>query len=173
MSMHVDPYYSPPPDPTNPDLMLNIRDYLIYQGLVRLPEDGTHPSLPPMWIEPRYGVPAPEEKTEGGADVEVGQGMVTALYWATGIPSKPYESFIRNDCVDFIIRSDTPQPAIAFENNVRIAINDRRGWMMANISVDESLLFRAMSKVSSDEQGWVFSFEYLFTLWGTYSPPTG
>ncbi len=50
---------TPPPDPTNPDLLLGIRAYLTTQGLVRDPRVAG--AAPPLWITPTHGTPAPGE----------------------------------------------------------------------------------------------------------------
>jgi hypothetical protein len=157
-----------PPDPTNPDLLLNTRSYLIAQGIVRDPRDSSN-SLPPMWIDRRQGVPGPTE-TEGLAPVEVGQTLVVGISKATGTPSAPYEGFIRRDHIEFIVRAVTANLAYAFENQVRTVLNDKRGWMMASVPVDESLLYRDLAPVVSDQFGWTFTMEYQISLWGPFTP---
>lgn len=159
----------PPPDPTSPDLLSNLRQYLINSGLVRSPRDASNPSLPPMWIAPRFGVPAPGQ-TEGINPVEVGENMVLGLNPLAGIAPARYEGFLRRDHVEIIYRSRTPQPARSLENSIRALINDKRAWMMVNVPVNESLLFADLSPVESNNLGWTFREEYSFGLWGPFTP---
>lgn len=167
--------YPPPPDPTNPDLLLNLRAYLMSQSMVRDPRDATtQATLPPMFLAPRMGTPAPGE-TEGLAPVEVcplppnGPGLVVSAAKATGIPAAAYEGFIRRDGVELVVRSKDAQPAYYFENQVRGAINDKRGWNMAGLPVIESLLFRDLQPVAQDNIAFTFTLEYLFTLWAPFA----
>lgn len=165
----------PPPDPTNPDLLIGVFKYLEEKGVVREPSDPTlQEELPPCWIEPRFGCPAPGSG-EGLAPAEVspnppdGPGVVVSIERITGIPSGPYEGFLRTDHVQFVVRSYMPQPAFEFEQQVRKNINDKRGWLMFNVPVNESLLFRDLQPISKDNLAFTFSFEYSFMLWGPFT----
>lgn len=159
---------APPPDPTNPDLLDNIRQYLINNGVVRDPRDGTN-TLPPLWISPRFGAPAPGQ-TEGIKAVEVGNPVVAALDDATDIPPARYEGFLRNSHVTLEVRARTAQQAKAFENQVRALLNDKRGWMMVNVPVNESLLYRGFQPISRSNLAFTFQCEYTFVLWGPFTP---
>ena len=163
-------WQAPPPDPTNPDLLDNLRVYLIAQGLVRDPRDGTQKGiLPPLWLAPRFGVPAPGQ-TEGLAASEQDPNLVLGAFPATDTPPPPYEGFRRINHVEIVFRGRTPPAVLSIENKIRAAINDKRGWMMANVPVNESLLFRGLQPIGSDNLGWVFNQEYLFELWGPFTP---
>lgn len=162
-------FSDPPPDPTNPDLLNNLRDYLIGLGLVRDPRDGTNPNLPPMWRFPRFGIPAPGQK-EDLRPVEQSTDMHVALNYATDIPPARYEGFLRNQHVEIVYRARIPPLALSLENKIRAALNDKRGWMMGLVPVNESLLFRGLQPVSSDNTGFLFTQEYQFVLWGPFTP---
>lgn len=158
---------TPPPDPTNPDLLLGLRGYLAVQGLVRDPRDATS-SAAPMWIAPRFGTPAPGQ-TEGLDPVEIGPTLVISAAKTTGIPPARYENFLRMDGVGFVVRSQTAPLAYSFEQQVRAAINDKRGWTMNGVEVNESLLFRDLQPISSDNLGYTFTMEYQFSLWAPFA----
>lgn len=158
---------SPAPDPTDPDLLEGVSLYLISQGIVRDPSDNSN-TLPPLWIEPRNGTPAPGE-SEGLNPVEVGNDLVVSINRATGIPSPPYEGFIRHDGVEFVVRAIEPSFASSFESKVRAALNDKRGWQMATVPVNESLLFRDLQPIGSDNTGWTYTLEYMFNLWAPFA----
>lgn len=158
------------PDPTNPDLLENIRSYLISRGLVRDPRDGTNQStLAPLWIDPRHGVPAPAQ-TEGLKPVEASQvGLVLGIFPATDIPSARYESFLRKNHVRFVYRGRTSQPVLSMSNSVWAALNDKRGWMMDHVEVNESLRFRGLQPIQRDNLGFTYEEEYSFLLWAPFA----
>lgn len=162
-------FSDPPPDPTNPDLLSNMRQYLINQGIVRDPRDATNPSLPPLWIDTRHGIPAPGQ-TEGLRDVERSPDAHLELRDATDIAPARYEGFLRNPHVEIVYRTRIPKIAKSLENKIRAAINDKRGWMMENVPVNESLLYRGLQPLGSDNTGFLFSQEYQFSLWGPFTP---
>jgi hypothetical protein len=161
---------APPPDPTNPDLLDNLRAYLISQGLVRDPRDGSQQGvLPPLWIAPRLGVPAPGQ-TEGINTVESDAKLVVAINPATDIPPARYEGWLRYNHVQFVFRGRTPQPVLSLENSIRAAINDKRGWTMGNVAVIESLLFRGLQPLGSDPVAFNYECEYSFAIEGPFQP---
>lgn len=161
-------WQAPPPDPTNPNLLGNLRQLLINNGLVRDPRDGTT-TLPPCWISPRFGVPAPGQ-TDGLKSVEVGPNMVVGLNPRTGIPSARYEGFMRVDHVEVVFRARTAEPIQSLENSIRALVSDKRGWMMVNMPVNESLLFSGLQFLASDNLGFVFREEYSFNIQGPFTP---
>lgn len=160
---------TPPPDPTSPDLLDNLRQFLINQGLVRDPRDATQQGvLPPLWIAPRHGCPAPGQ-TEGLGDNETDQNLVLAINDATDIPPGRYEGFLRHAHVEIVYRGRTSKPVKALENQIRAVINDKRGWTMVNVPVNESLLFRGLQPLGSDSVAYNFVQEYSFDLWGPFT----
>lgn len=162
---------APPPDPTSPDLLDNLRQYLINQGVVRAPRVAG--PLPPMWIAPRFGCPAPGQTDGLNAPTEVGNDLVVAIVPTTDIPPARYEGWLRRNHVQFIIRARIAPLALSFENTVRANINDRRGWMMASVPIIESLIFRGLQPLGSDNLGYTFTCEYQFEMEGPYTPPEG
>lgn len=161
---------NPPPDPTNPDLLDNLRAYLIGLGLVRDPRDASKQGLlAPLWLEPKFGVYAPGQ-TEGLNPGESDPNLVLGAFLATDTVPPRYEGFRRINHVELVYRAAKPQMALFLENNIRAAINDKRGWTMGNVPVNESLLFRGLQRIGSDNLGWTFNQEYVFELWGPFTP---
>lgn len=161
---------APPPDPTNPDLLDNIRAYLISQNLVRDPRDGTKQGvLPPMWIMPRFGCPAPGQ-TESIGEIESDPNLVAAINQQPDIPPARYEGWLRRNHVSFVFRSRNPPPALALENQIRAVLNDKRGWMMVNVPVNESLIVRGLQPMGADQIAFNFECEYEFSLAGPFQP---
>jgi hypothetical protein len=161
---------SPPPDPTNPDLLDNLRQFLISQGLVRDPRDGTQQGrLPPLWIAPRFGVPAPGQ-TEGLNPVETDANLVVAINPATDVPPARYEGWLRYNHVTFVFRGRTPPPVLSLENSIRAVLNDKRGWMLSNVPVIESLLFRGLTPIGSDQFAFNYECEYSICIEGPFQP---
>lgn len=155
---------SVPPDPTDPDILEGLRAYLNSLGLAREPAvAGTEP---PMWIAPALGTPAPGE---GENPTEVGPTIVVGIRKGTGVPPARYENFLRTDSIQFVVRSAEAWQAYEWEAQVRAALNDKRGWQMANVPVNESLLFKDLQPVGSDNTGYLFTMEYLFNLWTPYA----
>lgn len=152
------------------DLLTSLRDHLVTAGVVRDPLVAG--PLPPLWREPRDGVPAPGE---GDSASEVGATLVVGAFIATGIPPKPYEGFIRTDAVELIIRASKASLLKPFEEQVREAVNDRRNFYMGTLWVESAYLFRDMAIIDrSTDGGWTASLQYLFSLWGgPLAPPTG
>lgn len=148
--------------PDEPDLLSSLRTYLADEGLVRVPTDSG--SEPPMWLEPRDGVPAPGE---GNKVSERGDTLVIGAFDVGGIPPRPYESFKRTDFIDIWMRSTTAKVARDFEVDLRAALADKRNWDMAGLTVIESLIFRDKQRLGSSPQAFDFVTEYSFER---YSP---
>lgn len=143
-----------------PDTLTALRDYLVSQGIVRIPRvAGT---APPMWLEPRNGTPAPGA---GDNPTEVGDPTVLAAFLGTGIAPKRHEGFIRTDAVTIWVRTRTAPLAHQIEKQLRAALNDKRGWAMAGLQVNESLLFRDLQRVGFDNQGYSGNTEYFMFIW--------
>lgn len=143
-------------------LLEGMRDFLVGEGLVRKPAVAApddEPNLPPMWLEPRSGVPAPGE---GRNPVEVGPDLVLGAYVAPGIPPAAYENFLRNDGVEIRFRSKSAPRAIQFEIDLRKTLNDIRNFMMGGVSIVEVRMWQDMRRIGSDEQAFTYSVGYVF-----------
>jgi len=151
------------------DLLQSFRDHLILNSVCRKPSvPGT---LPPMWLEPRNGVPAPGE---GDSPAEVGQTLVLGAFMAPGVTPQPYEGFVRTDGIEVWIRASSAPLVRPVENSIRAAVNDRRNFSLANLWVESMYLFRDLQLVDSGPQGWSFNLSYLVSLWGPpLAPPEG
>lgn len=139
-------------------LLEHTRDYLITQNVGRRPSIAG--ARPPLWLEPRHGVPAPGE---GQNATETDNDVVVGLFISGGVTLPRHNGFMRTDGIDFWIRARTPPLAVSFEKDLRASLNDKRGWDMAGLYVAESLIFRDIQRIGSDDQGWAFVTEYLIT----------
>lgn len=153
-----------PPPPTV-DLLTEIRDYLVAQGVARLPDVAG--SLPPLWRAPREGVPAPGDKPVKGNATQVGDPVVLGLFLSGGIAARPYESQWRTRTVDLRIRARTGKQVTDLEAVVTPLLIDKRDWMMGDQYVIESGQWRSLSPVTIDSQGYDFIVAYWFQ---TFAP---
>jgi hypothetical protein len=144
------------------DLLTHLRDHLIAEGLVRRPSVAG--AAPPMWLEPRDGVPAPGE---GENATEIGPTTVVGAYLTGGIPPRPYMAMLRRDTVDVWLRSQRAPLNFQLEVAIRTAVIDRRDWTMAGLQVVESLMWRPLQRLESGPQGYTHIFSLIFE---TYSP---
>lgn len=142
---------------TNTDLLDALRDHLVAQGIVRVPRQAG--AEPPLWLEPKEGVPAPGE---GGSGAEIGS-TVAAAFRTGGVPfERAGGPFIRRVTVDIRIRSLKPPDAYALDSALYRELHDRQAWDMGALTVIESLQARELQRLGSDAQGFDFVTEYLF-----------
>ena len=148
------------------DLLTPLRDHLVTQGIVRRPREAT-PVAPPLWLEPRDGVPAPGE---GQNTVEKGSDAVLGAFRTTGIAPRRHEGFIRLDAIDIWLRTTSPKRAFDIHDQLRLALNDKRHWMMSTLLIEESLLFRDLQRIAATRDAFTFTTEFTFERW---SAPEG
>jgi hypothetical protein len=142
------------------DLLTDLRDYLIAQGIVRKPSVAG--ALPPMWIEPRLGVPAPGE---GNNPTEVGD-PVLGLFDTGGFVPGPYMgSWIRQPIVQINLRSTNAQTIKTLELAITKRLIDKRDWTMSTQYVVESEQWQALQRLGSDEQGYEYTVAFIFELY--------
>lgn len=138
-------------------LLEHFRDHLVSAGVVRIPRvAGT---VPPLWLEPRDGAPAPGDKT-GTED----SSTVLSAFLTGGLASRPYESFMRTDIVDVWVRATQAPAVFDLETGLRAAIIDKRAWDMAGLTVIESLQWRPLQRLGSDAQGFTFVCAFTFQI---------
>jgi hypothetical protein len=142
-----------------PNLLDYVNDYLIAQNLVRDPRVAG--SKPPLWLEPRDGVPAPGESPKNNS-TEMGPDIVVGAFNAQGIATGRHNGFMRIDAVDFWIRVRRAPLVDDFEKSLRTALHDKRGWSMTGLYVAESLVFRELQRIGADQSGWTFTTQYTF-----------
>ena len=135
-------------------LLTELRSLLIAAGIGRDPRVAG--ALPPVWRQPRQGIPAPGE----GGGVEVGPSSVIALFMSGGYPTAPFEGWIGRPTVDVRIRSLRAPDAEAIGLSIKRLLDDKRYYMMGNLRVHESLLSRPLSLIVSDDQG----FDYVMAF---------
>lgn len=77
---------TPLPSPVRA-LLLALDRHLQDAGVVRSPGDALNQSRPPLWVEPREGVPAPGDKIAPERDA----GTVLGMFYSGGVPSARWE----------------------------------------------------------------------------------
>ncbi len=138
------------------DLLIELREYLDAQNVARRPDAAG--SDPPLWLEPRSGVPAPGE----GSGTGVGATVVLGAFLNSGIPPESYESFQRQDIVEFWIRTTTAPAAKTVERQLRSRLQDKRQWQMSGMLVIESNLWRPLQLITSDVQAFTYTLAFWF-----------
>jgi hypothetical protein len=140
-----------------PRLLEALKTHLITQGLVRSPR--TAGSLPPLWLQPRLGVPAPGEIPSGGATVEAGDPVVAAFI-SGGFPVERFESAWRRPTVEIRIRASKAPTGEDLGESILAATIDQTNWLMGGRQIIESQMWRPLTPLGSDEQG----FDYLLAV---------
>lgn len=136
------------------DVLAEFRAHLVSEGLVRVPRVAG--SVPPCWVMPQGGAPAPGE---GDLAVEVGEQIVVALWPAAGFATRPFEGFLREEMVEVEIRCapSAGKSARELAERIRRAVDDRRSFELGTIHVEECRMWRDFSLEASDpSQGHVF-----------------
>lgn len=141
-------------------LLKGLRDHLASLGIVRVPKDAG--DVPPLWLDPQDGVPAPGE---GNAPNEVDPDMVLGAYITGGFAPVAYEAaWLRTPIVDIRFRARTSPLVETTELAITGALVDRRDWMMGDVYVIECEQWNALSRISSDTQGFDYRVSYWFQL---------
>ena len=144
------------------DLLSELRAHLITEGIVRDP--ATPGAQPPMWLQPRDGVPAPGE---GPTTTAIGQTAVLGAFRTGGIPRGAYASWGRLLTVDITFRTTTAPAAVALDEQIRAVLVDRRDWMMGALHVIECLPWREFQPVGSDRQSFDALASYVFEVYSS------
>lgn len=139
-----------------PMLLTALREHLVAQGVVRKPVVAG--AAPPLWLEPKNGVPAPGE---GQNATEIGPDLVVGAFLTGGFAPPPYGSFIRKPIIDVRFRGREHPIVETTELAITKALIDKRDWFMGQLYVIECEQWRALQRLGSDEQG----FEYVTAYW--------
>lgn len=145
-----------------PDLLDEILDHLVAQGVVRRPDtDGPEP---PLWRQPADGAPAPGEKKGTAND----DRTVLSAFRSGEIPREPGLGYSDRAIVDFWIRTKDARLVddIRSQLSAEFAPPDfgiRTDWMMGDLYVIESRQWTGLAPLgSSRSQGFDFKVGYLF-----------
>lgn len=161
----------------NPDLLTHFRDFLIAGDLVRDPRvEAGDPPEPPFWRQPREGAIAPGEKD----GIEADDGLVISAFITDTAPSSVVEDpYWRKDVVTIRLRSAAgaqgnavwgSKAVLDFEWRMRALLlgdhaGQRDGFEMAGLSVISLQLWRGLSFIGSDDQGFDYSTGYIVQLY--------
>lgn len=146
------------------DLLGNLRDYLVAQGVARKPSVAG--AAPPMWLEPEQGVPAPGEPYPGGSATQTGATVVLGAFRTGGFPVGAFESPWRLPTVDLRIRASSALLVTSTEAAITPLIIDKREWMMGALLVVESEMWRPLQPLEITPQAFTFVVSYSFMLLG-------
>ena len=147
-------------------LLEHMRDHLAALGVVRDPRVAG--AAPPMWVDPRHGVPAPGE---GQHATEIGPDAVLGAFYSGGIPPGVLDGWHREDTVDIWIRVRTTERMPPLEKAIRDVLHPPNGlnlnWTMAGLRVISSQVWRAVEPFERDDQGFTYIVAYLFETYAT------
>lgn len=135
------------------NLLENLATYLVAQGLVKQP--GAVGAPPPLYIDPRDGVPAP-------AAVAPATDAVLGAFVTGGIPARVREAELRKDVVDIWIRTKTSPRAHAIEEQIRAVLIDKMDWQMGAMHISETLQWRPLQRFESNADGYTYLTAYIF-----------
>lgn len=158
------------------NLIAELRDYLIAQGVVRAPDQagpGARPWLPVAWKHPDNGAIAPGDAADSDqAATAQDDGLVVSLMRAPGIPPAPGSEERRIDGVDIVFRSNAVPPVDALEAQIRELLvgsdpGSRTDWQMAGLYVIQSVQYRAYQPIEAANGIFTFVVGYTFELRAT------
>ena len=145
-------------------MLLNfVRDHLVAQGIVRVPANAG--PLPPLWLEPRHGVPEVGLDVESLSAAERSADLQIGAWQSTGEGTVPLEGELEVSYVLFRFVSSKTPVGHAVHNQIRAALDDKRNWSMAGQQVHASQLFRNWQFISSDDNGFNHLSEYRIVTW--------
>jgi hypothetical protein len=139
------------------ELLHALRDELVTATLVRKPTVAG--VAPPLWLEPRDGVPAPGE---GDNPTAVGATLVLGAFHTGGIARQPYAKILRRDIVDLHLRALSAPDIFTAEAAITDRLIDRRNWLMGDLLIIESEQWRPLQPLDRDEHGFTFVVAYWF-----------
>jgi hypothetical protein len=140
-------------------LIEELRAALIAEGLVRRPPVAG--PLPPMFLHPREGVPAPG----AGRAPERDADLVTGLFMTGGTAARPYVEWLEEQrTVDVRYRSRQASTAERLARKIEAALSGRRHWLMGQLLVEQALVWRPLGLVVSDDLGYDFVQSFAFDV---------
>jgi hypothetical protein len=143
------------------DVREAFRNHLATQSIVRAPSNAG--PLPPLWIEPRNGVPAPGEGTKPS---EVGATAVLGVFLSGGITQPPKAAtFIRQQNLDLWIRTTTAPAAATLADSIRAQIDDKFNWSMGGLTVIHSRVWKELQPIELNEQAFTYVIGFGFELY--------
>jgi hypothetical protein len=148
-------------------LAKELADWLIDEELVRHPYTFTDGTIPPIFIDPTDGAPAPEDLV--GADgASVTPTMTVTLQTSGGFGSTPYEGFLDRRTITIVYRCQPKKEKelVDLSNAIDRALDDKRAFQMGDLRVEIAQLYRPLIKIplSTPAKGSVYESEYLFLV---------
>jgi hypothetical protein len=147
--------------PTTTRLLNALRTELVNAAIVRIPSVAG--ALPPMWLMPQAGTPAPGE---GNSPTAVGTDAVVSAAITGGVPISRFESFMRWPFVEVRFRTTKGFQAEDLERQITAQIIDRvnfdLGGALRIIECEQTI---PLQFLGSDEQGFEHLTTYGFQLY--------
>lgn len=143
-------------------LLEELQHFLIEAGVVRSPSDANaDPQLPPMWLQPRAGAVGPGQGSPPGRH----DSTVLSAFFSGGRPTDPYEGFVELRVVDLRFRTMRSPDAEDLWYAIRGLVDDKRGYDLASLHVEESLTWRRLQLIdSAQDLGYDFVASLLFLV---------
>lgn len=152
-----------------PDLLTNVRDYLVAEGVGRDPR--TAGAVPPIWREPQDGAPAPGDRS----GIEDSATATISLFRTAPVsPSVLEQRYVVKPTIDVVLRTDKPPTATAIEEAIRAAFVNPAGdpagapamnWMMGALRVIDSRVWREFQPLEHDAQAYTSVGSFYFELY--------
>lgn len=136
------------------DVLKELRDYLIAEGVAQAQDAAPSTALPSIWLMPRDGAPAPRRAPKGGDYLET--ATITLRDTNTTGPPE-LEAWIEETFIDVIVRSRTAAPGKLIQRQIRGLLSPigeiygRKHWMMGQLLVEYSTLWRGDQPVNADD----------------------
>jgi hypothetical protein len=158
------------PTPSANSLLLSALDtHLRTAGIVRKPSDNA-PGVPPLWVEPADGVPAPGDRTAPEADPNTTLG----LFYSGGVVGARWE---RQSIIDVWIRCRGNKPMVRAQD-IDDAIRDsllgddelRVNFLLAagtpdELRVIEARVWRELSPLARGAEAYTYLVAYWFQVY--------
>lgn len=147
------------------EIMEAVQLHLRTNGLTRNPtasDAATAPyaGRPVCNRDPMKGLQSPSDEETPSA---YNASLLLHLVPATGQPTRPYEGFLQRDFLEFVYYGTNTPDIFDLEDAVARLLDDRRGFTIAGLRIEECMRFRKLSRLRSDESGYLYASEYQFT----------
>jgi hypothetical protein len=148
-------------------LVQHVRDYLVDEGVCRRADTAAVPvpddeiEVPPIYAEPKRGVPAPGS----GTGTELARDVVVGCFHVSGPATRRHEGFMRISGVRFRLRARRSEDADGVYAWIRSVLNDRIGFDLSGLTCHEAREVVGLQAAGADQHGYDYIFEFMFWYW--------
>src|SRR5262249_52994095 len=124
-----------------------LQDYLVTEGVGRLPSAPPSMTLPSIWLSPRDGAPQPR----------VGEGATVTLVDTLQAPAATLEAWLEETFVDVIVSARQNAAAKLLHRAIRNLIHPvnahggRTQWTMGALKVEYSTIWRGEQTLAQND----------------------